>query len=245
MLISQLVGMGLALVLAVLRGEAFPGPDDVRWAIVGGVLGGVGITMLYRALAIGRMGIVAPVTAVLAAIIPVVAGIVLEGMPPSPVLAGIALAIAAVVLVSRITDETGGTAGLREALIAGVAIGLFGVTIAQLSDGAVFGPLTIVRLTQAILVIGVVLVTRAAWRPAGRLVPVIALIGVLDMAGNSLYILAVQSGALAVASVLSSLYPVTTIILAGALLRERVTRSHALGIALAVAAIALIGLGSG
>ena len=90
----------------------------------------------------------------------------------------------------------------------------------------------------------VVLAPRAAWRPPIDALPAMVVVGVLDMAGNSFYLLAVQAGALAVASVLSSLYPVTTVILAPCVLRERVTRDHAVGIALAAAAIVLIGFGS-
>ncbi len=190
------------------------------------------------------MGIVAPVTGVLAAVIPVVAGIVFQGVPGPMVLAGIALAVAAVLLVSRVADEGGGRAGLTEALVAGVAIGLFGVTIAGLGEGNVFAALTVIRSVQAVLVIAAILVSRSPWRPERRLLPAIAVIGVLDMAGNSFYLLAVQSGALAVASVLSALYPVVTVILAAALLRERITRHHAVGIALAAVAIVLIGVGS-
>ncbi len=188
--------------------------------------------------------IVAPITGVLAAIIPVAAGIVLEGLPGPLVVAGIGIAIAAVVLVSRAQDEGGGRAGLREALVGGVAIGFFGVVIAQISDGHVFGALTVIRGVQAVLIAAVVIVARAAWRPQRSVVPAILLIGVLDMAGNGFYLLGVQSGALAVAAILSSLYPVTTVILATFVLAERLTRDHAIGIGLAVIAIAFIGLGS-
>jgi drug/metabolite transporter (DMT)-like permease len=212
--------------------------------LVAGILGGIGITALYQALAIGRMGVVAPVTGVLAAVIPVSAGIVLEGWPAPLVLVGIGLAIAAVLLVSRVADDGGGTTGLREALLAGVAIGLFGVAIAQLSDGIVFSALTLIRSIQAALVIGLVVVTRSAWRLQRRAIPGVVAIGILDMTGNACYLLAVQSGALAVASVLSSLYPVTTVILAAIVLRERVTRDHAAGIVLAAAAIVCIGVGN-
>jgi drug/metabolite transporter (DMT)-like permease len=243
-LLSQFVGMSIALVLAVLRNESVPSGNDVLLCIVAGVLGGVGITALYRGLAIGRMGIVAPVTGVLAAVIPVIAGILLEGLPASTVLAGIGLAVASVVLVSRVADEGGGRAGLAEALIAGVAIGCFGVAISGISEGQVFSSLTLIRLVQAALVIAIVLVTRAASRPPSKLIPVIAVIGVLDMAGNSFYLLAVQTGALAVASVLSALYPVVTVVLAAMVLHERITRDHTVGIALAAAAIVLIGVGS-
>ena len=200
--------------------------------------------MLYRGLALGRMGIVAPVTGVLAAVIPVAAGIVLEGLPSLLAAAGIALAIVAVLLVSRVEDEGGGRAGLREALIGGVAIGLFGVVLAQLSDGIVFGGLTVIRLIQVFGIAALVLVTRVPWRPTrSMLLPIVA-IGVLDMLGNAFYLLAVQTGQLAIAATLSSLYPVTTVILATVLLGERVTRDHAVGIAVAALAIVCIGAGS-
>jgi drug/metabolite transporter (DMT)-like permease len=243
-LLSQFVGMCIALGLAVLRSESVPSGNDVPLCIVAGVLGGVGITALYRGLAIGRMGIVAPVTGVLAAVIPVVAGIILEGLPAITVLAGIGLAVVSVVLDSRVADEAGGRAGLVEALVAGVAIGCFGIAISGISQGQVFSSLTLIRLVQAGLVIAIVLASRAAWRLPSDAVPAVVIIGVLDMAGNSFYLLAVQTGALAVASVLSALYPVATVVLAAVVLHERITRDHTVGIALAAAAIALIGIGS-
>jgi drug/metabolite transporter (DMT)-like permease len=243
-LISQFVGMLLALVLALARGETTPTTADLGWSVLAGIAGGIGITALYKGLAVGRMGIVAPVTGVMAALIPVAAGIALEGMPQPLVLAGIALAVVAVVLVSRVSDEAGGPSGIGLALLGGVGIGLLSVCISQISDGHAFGPLVVIRATQAVLIGGVIVVTRSAWRPDGRLVPAIAGVGVLDMFGNGAFILAVQSGALAVAAVLSSLYPVTTVVLATIFLRERVTRSHAAGIALAMAAIACIAAGS-
>ncbi len=236
--------MALALVLAIVSGETAPTAADLGWSVLAGVAGGIGITALYRGLAVGRMGIVAPVTGVIAALIPVTAGIVLEGVPPPLVLLGIALAVLAVVLVSRVRDEASGPSGIGLALSAGVAIGSFSVFAAQLSDGHAFGPLVLIRGAEALLIVAAVLVTRSAWRPERRLVPAIAAVGVLDMIGNGAFILAVQAGALAVAAVLSSLYPVTTVVLATIFLRERVTRTHAVGIALAVTAIVCIALGS-
>jgi drug/metabolite transporter (DMT)-like permease len=245
-LISQVVGMALALALAVIRSEPLPTGMDLVLCVFAGTLGGIGITALYRGLAVGRMGIVAPVTGVLAAVIPVSAGIVLEGLPAAPVLVGIAVAIVAVILVTRVSDGVGdgGRAGLREALLAGVAIGLFGVVISRISDGFVFSSLTTIRAVQSVLIVLVIVVARQAWRPGRPMLLPIIIVGVLDMAGNSFYLLAVQAGALAVASVLSSLYPVTTVILAAVLLHERITRDHAIGIALAAVAIVLIGVGS-
>ena len=243
-LLSQFVGMTIALALAVVRHEGVPVGTDLLLCLVAGILGGVGITALYRGLAIGRMGIVAPVTGVLAAVIPVLGGIILEGLPPAIVLIGIGLAVVSVILVSRVADEGGGRAGLTEALIAGVAIGSFGIAISGLSEGQVFSSLTVIRLVQAVLVVGLVLGTRAAWRLPVNSLAAVAVVGVLDMAGNSFYLLAVQTGALAVASVLSALYPVATVLLAAVVLHERVTRDHTVGIALAAVAIVLIGVGS-
>lgn len=244
MLASQATGALLCLVLAMAFGQTLPGGSDLLWCVVAATLGAFGITMLYRGLAIGRMGIVAPVTGVLAAVIPVVAGFVIEGVPPPMVLVGIVLAVIAVVLVSRVADETGGRGGLAEALAAGTAIGLFGVAIAQLDGGDLFADLATIRLIQGVLVAIAVVATRASWRPGRLLLPLI-LIGVLDTAGNGFYLAAVQTGQLAIASVLSAMYPVMTVILAVIVLREPVTRDHTIGIGLAGAAIVLIGVGGG
>jgi drug/metabolite transporter (DMT)-like permease len=236
--------MAIAFAIALVRAETMPSATDVLISAVAGLAGGIGIAALYRGLAIGRMGVVAPVTGVIAAIIPVVAGIVGEGLPAPLVLVGIGLAIVAVVLVSRVDDGRDGPSGLGLALVAGVAIGSFSVLVAQIGDGHAFGPLTIIRASEAILIVIVILVTRSAWRPPRRLLPAMAGVGVLDMTGNAAFLLAVQSGALAIAAVLSSLYPVTTVILATVFLRERVTRDHLVGIGLAAAAIACIAAGS-
>ena len=243
--ISQIVGMTLALALALLLGETWFSGTDLGWSIAGGIATGIGITSLYRALAIGRMAVVAPVTAVLAALIPVAVSLTTQGIPNQVVLAGIVLAVVAVLLVSRVEDETDGrSAGLGLAVLAGIGFGLFGVSIGQLSDGHVFGPLTVVRATEAILLIGVIAVARSPWRPPRDLILAICAVGVLDMVGNGAYILSAQAGSLAVAAVLSSLYPVTTVILATVFLHERVDRTHVLGIALAVVAVTLIATGS-
>lgn len=243
-LVSQVVGTVIAFVLAILRGETMPLPSDVPWSIVGGIGGGIGIVALYRGLATGRMGVVAPVTGVLAAAIPVLYGVLVDGLPSLLIVVGIGLAIVAVVLVSRVDDGRAGPSGIGLALLAGVAIGTFGIAIKQISAGHAFGPLTIIRVTEAALIVAVILIGRQHWRADRTLLPAMAGVGVLDMAGNAAFILAVQAGSLAVAAVLSSLYPVTTVVLATVILGERITRSHAMGIALAAAAILCIAAGS-
>lgn len=243
-LVSQLVGTVISLAVAILRGEAMPLPSDLPWSVFGGLTGGIGIVALYRGLAVGRMGVVAPVTGVIAAVIPIGFGIAIEGLPTPLVAIGIGLAILAVVLVSRVDDGRSGPSGVGLALVAGIAIGGFGVAINQISQGHVFGPLTLIRLTEALLILVIIVGGRQPWRADRRLLPALAGVGVLDMAGNAAFMLAVQAGSLAIAAVLSSLYPVTTIVLATVVLHERVTRWHALGISLAIAAIACIAAGS-
>jgi drug/metabolite transporter (DMT)-like permease len=243
-LISQVTGFVVAATLGLAAGQTFPTGSDLLVCVVGGVLGAFGITMLYRGLAIGRMGIVAPVTGVLAAVIPVIAGFVIEGVPPALVIVGIVVAVVAVVLVSRVADDTGGRAGLAEALAGGTAIGLFGVAISYLGKGDLFADLAVIRVVQGILVAGAVLVMRAAWRPGRSWLLPLIIIGILDTAGNAFYLAALETGQLAIASVLSAMYPVTTVILAALVLRERITRDHTVGIVLAGAAIALIAYGS-
>jgi len=242
---TQLVGMLLALGLALARGEPFPHGADLAWSVVAGVAGVVGITSLYRGLAVGRMGVVAPTTGVMAAVIPVVAGFALEGVPQPAVIVGIVTALVAVVLVTRApAHDDGRPSGLQWALLSGLMLGAFNVCIGQLSGESAFAPLVVIRLVQAISLAAFVLLTRQPWRVGRDVLPMLLVVGALDMTGNAAFILATQSGQLAIAAVLSSLYPVTTVILAIAIHRERLTRSHIAGIVLTAVAIALIGLGT-
>jgi drug/metabolite transporter (DMT)-like permease len=244
-LVSQVAGLVVSLGLAILRAEPWPAPADFAWSALSGVIGTAGILALYGGLAVGRMGVVAPVAGVLGASVPVLAGIVLEGLPQPIVLAGIGLAIVAVVLVSRVAGGVGaGRSGIELGIIAGLSIGLFNVTISRIDESIVFGPVSIVRIVTIVLVTAVILVARRPGSVPAGLLPAVAVIGVLDMTAVAAFLFAEQTGPLAVASILSSLYPVTTVVLAAVVLRERVTRHHAIGIAVAAVAIFLIGAGS-
>ena len=242
---TQLVGVFAALALAIVRGEPLPQGADILWSTVIGVCGVVGISSLYRGLAVGRMGVVAPVTGVVGAVIPVAASFVLEGVPRTAAVAGIVVALVAVVLVTRAPGHADGRpSGLRWALMAGIAIGGFNIGVGQLSDAGTFGPLVIIRALQVVILAGLIVAWRQPWRPGRDALAPILLIGLLDMTGNATFILAAQSGQLAIAAVLSSLYPVVTVLLAIFVLRERVTRSHVAGIALTAVGIALIAYGA-
>lgn len=229
--------------IAVARGEPTLQPADLAWAAAAGVCGAVGIVALYHGLAVGRMGIVAPVTGVMAAAIPVVVGTFLQG-PPGPWRAlGIVLAMVAVFLVSQVPVPDGRPSGLRFGLLAGLGIGLFNVFITRVPEGSVFVPLSVARVADMSLLAAIVVLTRREWRVPRPALPLVLLAGVLDLGGNVFFILAAQSGRLDVAAVLSSLYPVTTIVLAALVLRERLARGHASGIVLALIAIVFIAAG--
>jgi len=243
--VTQAVGALAALALALLRGEPFPVASDLAVAVAAGLCGLVGITSLYRGLAVGRMGVVAPTTGVLSAVVPVAAGFLLEGVPQPAAIAGIALALLAVVLVTRAPGaDPDRPSGIEWALLAGLAIGGFNLFVGQFSGTTALGPLVLIRLVQATVLGFVLIVFRQPWRMPRDVPPKLVGIGLLDMAGNASFILASQAGALAIAAVLSSLYPVVTVLLAIVVLREHVTRSHVAGIALTAVAIALIAAGA-
>ncbi|HEX5012633.1 MAG TPA: DMT family transporter [Candidatus Limnocylindrales bacterium] len=243
-LVVQIIGFIVTLAAAVLVREPFPEAGSVGLGIVAGMLGVAGIIALYHGLAVGRMGVVAPVTGVLAAIVPVVAGFVLQGLPALPVWAGIALAIVAVVLVSRAAGVEGGRSGIEFALAAGLGIGLYTVFLGLIPEGGVFWPLAVMKASALVVLAAIIGIGRGAWRVPRAVLPVSITVGVCDMLGNGLFLLAAQIGGLAVAAVLTSLYPATTVILAAVLLHERITRSHVAGIVAAITAIVLIGVGT-
>jgi drug/metabolite transporter (DMT)-like permease len=252
-LTTQLVGGLLAAGVAVVRSEPFPAGSDIAVALLGGVFGAIGIGALYGGLSSGRMGVVAPISGVLSAVVPVTAGIAWQGLPGPASLVGIGLALVAVVLVSTSPAQTsGGPVGRRVlglprdvaiALLAGLSIGVFDVIVSRFSPGSVFAPLVIVRLAQATFIVGAIVATRRTWRVPRRVWPLLVVVGGLDMAGNGFFILATQIGRLDIAAVLSSLYPVTTLILAALILKERLVGVHALGVAAAIVAIVLVRIG--
>ncbi len=237
---SQGLSILVALLAAAVAGEAIPSAGDAALAIAAGACGTLGITALYVGLSTGQMGIVAPISAVVGAAVPVAVGALLEGPPEAVRALGFGLALVAVVLVSRSSAPGAGRQGLPYALAAGLGFGLFFVIVSRVTPGHVFGQLAVARVAGVVLLALIVAVTRRAWRLPGRALPLVLAAGVLDIAGNVSFIVAAQSGRLDVAAILSSLYPVTTILLAVVVLHERLVRGHRIGIALALAAIVLI-----
>lgn len=243
-IVVDAIGAVLMVGLAIAIHEPFPNLTTLTLAILAGIAAVAGIVGLYQGLAIGRMGVVAPVTGVIAAALPVVAGFLRLGLPPLEVLVGIGAALVAVVLVSRTADPAGRPSGLRYALVGGVGLGLFNIAVGAFPEHLVAWPLAIIKGVSLIVVVGLVAFAGREWRVPRAVVPAAAAVAFLDLGGNGFYILATQAGRLDVAATLSSLYPVTTVILAVVILREHVSRTHLVGIVLAAIAIALIAGGS-
>ena len=240
---SQLISSVIAVGLALALGESIPVVEDLALAVGAGVATAVALTTFYRGLATARVGVVAPVAAVLGAGIPVVVAIGLVG-PPAPLqLVGMALGVAGAALVSRAPGESDRPAGIGLALLSGLGFGGFFVFLGLLRGDAVFWPLVVARLAAVVSIAVAARATGAPVLPPRGAVPLVTLVGILDMVGMVGFVLAAQVGRLDEAAVLSSLYPVVTIVLAALLFRERIGRVQALGIAVAMVAIALIGGG--
>lgn len=243
--LSQLVGGLLLLLLALAFGEPFPGGMDLLLGALAGLAGVVGLALLYKGLAMGQMGIVAPLTAVISASLPVLVSTFVEGLPPVAKLIGFAFGLLAVWFLSR--PEHGGRLQLTDLwlpIASGLAFALFFIFVDQITIGAVFWPLVAARVASVAALFAVLWLRgreKMVW-PNGRLLPLITLSGVFDAAGNAFFALAAQAGRLDIAAVLSSLYPATTVLLAWLVVKEQLRPVQWLGVVAAIIALLLIAL---
>lgn len=246
-LISQIAGLiPLAMLLFVL--PAAPSRDDFIWGTIAGLAGSVGVALLYRALAVGTMSVVAPTTAVCAVMLPVFVEALRGERLPVLTQSGIALAIVAIVLVSqhdtrssdRVSKGRRLPAGIGLALVSGVAIGLFFLALARTSPAAGLWPLLASRGLSGVIFGAVVF---AVYRPL-TLEPAVlktaVACGVVDMLANALYLIASRGERLSIVVTLASLYPASTVILARIVVGERLSRRQAVGIACALLAVLMI-----
>jgi len=239
---SQIVGLLMFVALAVASGEALPSLSDLALSALGGLGGAIGIIALYRALAEGRMGVAAPVSAVVAAMLPVPISYMLDGAPKVGQLIGFALALVAVWFISRTEHAQTRWRELMLPVIAGVGFGVFFIFIGQVSDRAVWWPLAIMRTVSLTTLFVVATVQRRPRLVEQRYWLVAALVGAFEVGGNTFFALAGQAGRLDVASVVSSLYPATTVVLAWLILKERFNRAQTIGIVAALVAVILISI---
>jgi drug/metabolite transporter (DMT)-like permease len=238
--VSQMLSVP-ALVACLLLVPGEPRIPDVLWGAASGVAGLGGIVLLYRALSGGAMAVVAPVTAVTAAVVPMTVGLLTSRTPGTVALVGAGCAIVAIALVSlgpgARASVTGRLVGL--ALAAGALFGLFFALLGQASEASGMWPLVGVR--AASIGVGLALAARArtSLRISGPVLRWSALAGPLDIAANALYLAAAARGHLSIVAAIASLYPASTVLLALAVDRERLRAAQVAGLGLAAAALVL------
>lgn len=244
--LSQVAGLVALLALLPWLGGPVEAAD-LAWGAAAGLAGAAGLMVFFRTLARGVMSVIAPVTAVTAAAVPVLVGLLGGNRVGAWAAVGIALALVAVVLVSA----EGGLSALRSArpttlapaLMAGTAFGFFFVMLDRTSDDSGLTPLVAARLASFTLVVLVAAAGRQSLRVGRPALPLVLLSGLGDMTANALFLLATQQdGQLAITGVLASLYPVSTVLLAQLLLRERLVVAQLAGLLTAAAAVVLITL---
>ena len=242
--IAQVIGFAALAAAALVAAESAPDQAEMAWSVAAGLGGAVAIASLYRALAVGQMSLVAPLTGAVGAGVPVIASFALGETVGPLQAAGIGCALGAIVVVS-IGSSTGPTSWrvLPLAAAAGFGFAFFYVAMdrATAVSGHLWLPLLIARGSAAAVFVVLAAATRAvSLRVARRYLPLLVLVGLADLGGSLFFMLANASGTLSIAVVLSSLYPVTTALLAWLILRERLGRPQLVGAGLALAGIALI-----
>lgn len=247
-LFAHIVGFTFFTVLAMLFGEPIPSSRDLLFGALAGLMGMGGLLALYRGLADNEMGITAPLAAVVTAIIPILFGFVFEGLPTSIQLAGFCFGLGAVWFLAGVGGE--GKFRWREVKLpvaAGIGFALFLVLIDQVSEGAVFWPLAASRTASVLtLLIATKFLSKSesVGQMLGRATPwlLILITGLFDAGGNALIVLAAQTGRLDITSILSSMYPASTVLLAWLILGERLTVPQRWGAVLAFVAVVLIAM---
>jgi drug/metabolite transporter (DMT)-like permease len=246
---GQAVGFALALPAAVAVGAERVKHSDIAWSVGSGATVGVGLAFFYSALVLGQISVIAPVTALVGTILPVGVGLARNERPGAVALIGIGAAVVAVAIVS-VAPSSGGIAvgaarrGLAFATVAGLCFGAFLICLDQIGKGAGLWAVPISRAASAGLLGVIVALSRRPERGTahgtGRL---IVAIGALEVAAVGSLVLAFRHGTLAIPSVLASLYPVTTVLLAAFFLHERLSRLQLSAVLLALAAVVLISTG--
>lgn len=241
-MLSHAAGFVLMLSLAVFTHTSYPSSANRNWALVAGALGGTALAIFYRALAGGNMGITAPVAAVLGAAIPAAFAMITQGLPGIFPIAGFLLAGLGIWLISRPDGSATNYSGVLMAALAGVGFAGFFICIDRTGDSSALWAAVHSRVASLIVVGAIVLFRRGRGRLRRPDAALALFAGCLDVSGTALFIRAEQTGRLDTAVVLSSLYPVITVLLARAVLHEHFTRWKMVGIFAALLAVPLIAM---
>jgi drug/metabolite transporter (DMT)-like permease len=242
---AQSVGLAVAFLLVIVLRDASPDAHVYVLSAIAGAVGVVAVALLYRGLAVGRMSVVAPVSAVGGAVLPVVWGLLRGERPSALAFVGIALALVAIVIVGRGAehDPAASVTPLHELALgagAGIGFGIVFILFSESASGSGLWPVLIARCTSVPLLVGAVIILRQPPRVTrSGLAPVLGA-GLFDVTANALIVLAIRRGLLSLVAPVASLYPATTVVLARLVLHERIGRQRAGGLALGLVGLALI-----
>jgi len=240
--IVNIGGLAVMLLLAFLSHSTFPPLRNSLWLLAGGLAGGAALAIFYRALASGKMGLTAPVSAVLSAAIPTLFSIFTEGWPGRVRLAGFVVAAAGLWLITR-TEDGASPEGIGLALLAGVGFSAFYMSVREAGTAPALCVATLTR-TGGLIATGTVALSQRRFREISRGGVVWAVItGCIDSLGTILFVYASRSGRLDEAVVISSLYPAVTVLLARLVLKEHFSRWRLAGLLAALAAVPMIASG--
>jgi uncharacterized membrane protein len=245
-LYSEVIGVVVLFFILIVSGETVPNLKIWLLSMVAGAIGTFGLILLYRAMTTGLMSVAAPVSALLAAILPVLVGIFKDGVPKVLTVIGFGFALFAIWMISQskggVTDILAHLSDLKLPLLAGIGFGSYFILMHEAtSTGATVWPMVASRTGGMILISTYMLINRVSWKVEDTSAWImLTLNGILDISGNVFFILAGQAGRLDVAAVLSSLFPGATVVLAWIFLKERLSRNQWIGIFSALVAIVLM-----
>jgi drug/metabolite transporter (DMT)-like permease len=239
-LLAHATGLLFMLTLAVATQDPIPARATFLWGAIAGLVGGIGLAAFYKALAIGTMGVNAPLSAVITAIVPLLFSFMTEGIPRGIQIAGFALALVSIWLVASPQSASDRTRGLALATLAGFGFGGFLLFIKFAGSHSVFWPLVSARAASTLFMFAVVMILGQGFKFGRGSLLSILMAGILDSGANALFVAAAHRGRLDVAAVLSSLYPATTVVLARLILKERLSKLQFAGMVLALVSVLLI-----
>ncbi|MDG6244339.1 MAG: EamA family transporter [Methanolobus sp.] len=242
-LVTQIMGILIFPVLAFAVAEAMPSMGNIIWGAFAGFFGAAGLIVLYIALAKGKMGIVAPLAALVSVIIPVIYSALNEGIPSAFNITGFIFAFIAIwFIVNRSTGPKLTAKELEYPLLAGILFGFFFISIDNFTSGALYWPLTVSRITALIMIAGFIMITKTVSKPSSDVVLILILVALFNTGGVTFFALASEAGRLDAATILASLSPAVTVLLASTLLKEHLASRQWAGVIAAMIAIILISI---
>jgi drug/metabolite transporter (DMT)-like permease len=241
LMLAAISGMVVLVVSALIRGEGLPTGRSFFWGAMAGAAGALGMAALYKALSMGNTASVAPTSAITCALLPVLFGMVTAGLPKPAQLVGFALAFIGIWLLSKSpkAEDRNFREGILLAFLSGIGFGGFFIFIAMVDKEQVFTPVLVAR-TVTLIIAFIMLRLNHIPRPGITSNPLALLAGVLDTGGNIFYLLATHFTRLDIAALLSSFYPAGTVLLAGIILKEKVSSTQWAGMALCFLALIFI-----